>query len=76
MNKKHKNGCAVKNYIQRLLILAFAFTRSVSISALASLVAIIIGIMSSTVWRKICAITAGIQKYKSIIKKSRRNMIK
>ena len=49
MNKKHKNGCAVKNYIQHLLILAFAFTRSVSISALASLVAIIIGIMSSTV---------------------------
>ena len=49
MNKKRKNGCAVENYIQHLLILAFALTRSVSISALASLAAIIIGIMSSTV---------------------------
>ena len=34
-----------------------------------SLVCVIVGIMISAVGIKVCAITAGIQKYKSIIKK-------
>ena len=47
-----------------------------SISALASLVGIPIGITSSAVRLKICAITAGIKNYKSIIKKKQKSMIK
>ena len=38
-------------------------------SAFASLVCVPAGITSSAVGMKICAITAGIEKYKSIIKK-------
>ena len=41
-------------------------------SAFASLVRIPIGIASFTIGLKICVITAGIKKYKSIIKKKRK----
>ena len=47
-------------------------TGCVSISAFASLVGIPIGITSSAIGLKICAITAGIKKYKSIIKKKKK----
>ena len=69
MSKKHKK---VLNYIDHLLILISTITRSVSISAFASLVGIPIGITSSAIGLKICAITAGIKKYKSIIKKKKK----
>ena len=52
-----------------MLILVSKVTGCVSISALASLVCDLVGITSSTVGRKICAVTARIKKYKSIIKK-------
>ena len=58
-----------KNYIQYFLILASTITGCISISASASLLGIAIGISSSAVGLKICAIAAGIKKYKSIIKK-------
>ena len=45
------------------------FTACVSVSAFASLVAIQIGITSSAIRLKICAIISGIKKYKSITKK-------
>ena len=48
-------------------------TGCISISAFASLVSIPAGIASSAVGLKICAITAGIKKCKSIIKNKRRN---
>ena len=44
----------------------------ISISALASLIAIPIGITSYAIGLKICAITAGIKKYKSIIKNKKK----
>ena len=47
-------------------------TGCVSISAFASLVGIPIGITSSSIGLKICAITVGIKKYKSIIKKKKK----
>ena len=59
------------NYIEHLLILAFAFNRCVSISAFASLDGISIGITASAMGLKICALTAGIKNYKSIIKKKK-----
>ena len=63
-----------RNYFieEHLLILTSAVTGCVSISALSSLVGLPIGTASSAVALKICAITAGIKKYKSIIKKKRK----
>ena len=52
-----------------MLIWASTVTGCVSISAFASLFASPVGITSSAVGIKICAITAGIKTYKSIIKK-------
>ena len=72
MCKKHKNACATLNYIEHFLILASTITGCISISAFASLVGIPIGITSSAVGLEICAITAGIKTYKSIIKKKKK----
>ena len=69
MSKNHKNVWTTLNYIEHYLILAFAITGCISISAFASLVGIPIGITSSAIGLKICATTAVIKKYKSIIKK-------
>ena len=50
----------------------FLVTGCVSISAFVSLVGICIGITSSGIGLKICAITAGIKKYKSIYMKKKK----
>ena len=55
-----------------MLILASTVTGRVSISAFTSLVAVPVGITSSPVKLKIYAITTGIKKYKSIIKKKKK----
>ena len=52
--------------------MASTVTGSVSVSAFAALVGISIGITSSAVGIKICAKTAGIKRYKSIIKKKKK----
>ena len=57
------------NYIDHFLILGSTISGCISVSALASLIGIPIGITSSAIELKICAITAVIKKYKSIIKK-------
>ena len=74
MSKKHKKVSKTLNYIKHLLILASKITGWVSISAFSSLVGIPVGITSSTIGLKICAITAGIKRYKSKIKKRKRSM--
>ena len=53
--------------MQHLVILNSIITRCISISAFASLIGIPIKIMSSAIGLKICAITARIKKYKSVI---------
>ena len=65
MNKKHKKVCTTLNYTEYFLILTFAVTGSVSISAFVSLDGIPIGNRSSAIGLKVCAITGGIKKYKS-----------
>ena len=55
-----------------MLILYSAVAGCVSISAFASLVCVSVGITSYTEGINICAITAGIKKYKSIIKKKKK----
>ena len=69
MSKKHKNICRVLNYTDHLLIVISIITGCVFISAFVSLVGFPVGIASSTTGLKMCVITAGIKKYKSIIKK-------
>ena len=71
ISKKHKKICRNLNYVEHLVILASTVTGCVSISAFASLVGIPGGITNYAVGFKICAITAGIKKYKLIIKKKR-----
>ena len=48
------------NYIEYFLILACTVTGHISISAFASLLGISVGIMSSAIGLKICAIPTGI----------------
>ena len=72
MSRKHEKVSESLNYIEHFLILAFTITGCNSISAFLSLIGIPIGITSSAIGLKICALTAGIKKYKSIIKKKRR----
>ena len=69
MSEKHMKTCKYLNYVEHLLILASTVAGCIPISAFASFVYVPIGITSSTVGLKICAITAGIKKYKWIIKR-------
>ena len=71
MSKKHKKVSTILNYAVHFLILVSAITGFVPISTFASLVGIPIGITSSVVGLNIFAITAGIKKYKWIIKKKK-----
>ena len=72
MSRKHEKVCVTLNYIENFLILASAVTGCISLSAFSSLLGILIGITSSAIGLKICAIAAGIKKYKSIIKKKKK----
>ena len=76
MSGKHKKFCTTLNYIENFLILASTVTGCVSISAFFSFIGILIVTTNSAIRLKIYAITAGIKKYKSIIKKQKRIMIK
>ena len=60
------------NYIEQLLILISTITGCVSILAFAFVVGMPIGITTSTIAVKICVITTGIKRYKSINKKKRK----
>ena len=71
MRRKNKNVYTVLDYIEYQLILIFTVSGCVSISAFA-LAGIHIGITSSEIELKICVITAGIKKYKLIIKKEKK----
>ena len=72
MSRKHKYVCTALNYIEHFLILSSTITGCISISAFSSLIGISIGIMSSAIGLKICAITARVKKYKSKIKKKKK----
>ena len=67
MNEKYKKICKYLTYVEKLLVLVLTVNGCVSISPFVSLVRVPIGITSSAVGLNICAIIAGIKKYKSII---------
>ena len=71
MRKKHIKVCTTLNYIEHFVILASTITGCVSISDFSSFVGIPIGIATSAIGLKICAITTGIKKCTSTIKKEK-----
>ena len=75
MSKKHKKVFRVLNNIDNLLIVISTITTCVSISAFASLIGIPTALTNSAIGLKIFATTAGIKKYKSIIKKKKHDKI-
>ena len=76
MSKKHKKVCEALNHVKHLLILASKVTLFVSISVFASLVGIHSCLAGSEVGLEICAMTAGIKKYKSMLQKKRKKQDK
>ena len=69
MTSKKQEKITFFKYIEHILTLASSVTLCVSISNYTSLLGVLIGIMSSAVELKICAITTVIAKFKSIVKK-------
>ena len=69
MNKENKKVSAIWNQIELSLLLASAITWFVSLSAFASLLGTPIGIKSFSIALQICALSVGIKKYDSAIKK-------
>ena len=76
MSEKYKKTCKYLNYLAHLIVLVLTVTGSILICAFASLVFVPVRIISSALGIKICVISTGIKKYKSITKKSKRSMIK
>ena len=72
ISRKLKKVCTTLNYIEHFLILVSTITGCISISASASLIGGPIEITSSAIRLKICAIAAGIKKYKLIMKKKKK----
>ena len=72
MSKKQEKVCTTLNYIEHFLISASTITGCSSVAAFISLIGIPIGITSSAIGLKICAIVAEIKKYKSIPKKKKK----
>ena len=66
MSENYRKTCKYLSYVKHLLILVSTVTGCVSISAFVS------KFWSSAVGIKICAVTAGIKNYKSIIKKNKK----
>ena len=64
IGEKYKKTSKYLNYFEHLLILVSTVTSCVSISAFVSLVFAPVGIASSKVRINLCAITAGIKRYK------------
>ena len=72
ISEKYQKTCKYSNYAEHVLILVLTITGCVSISAFASLVCVPVGITSSAVGIKICAITAGIKRYSQLWRKRRK----
>ena len=71
ISKKYIKVWATLNNIEHFLILASTIPGYLSISAFTSLIGTPIWTARSAIRLKICAITAGTKKYKSIVKKKK-----
>ena len=72
MSKKRKKIRITLNYIEHFITLPSTITGCISLSAFASMIGIPIRTTRSAIGLKVCAITAGVKKYKSIIKKKKK----
>ena len=72
MSEKHKTVCRDLNYFEHFIIFDSALSSCVSTSVFASLIGVFVGIASSAVESKVCAITAEIRMYNSVIKKKKK----
>ena len=72
MSEKHKNVCTGLNHIEHLLFSVCMLLEVFQFLLFASLVCIPVDISNSIVGLYFCAITAGIKKYNSLIKKKKR----
>ena len=72
MSKKNKKVCRALDHIDQSLIEISKINGRAFFSAFTSLFDIPIRIATSAIGLKICVITAGIKKYKSIIKKKKK----
>ena len=72
MSKIYKKAYATLSYIEYVLILASTKNGWVLISTFTSFIRIYIGITSSSIGLKPCAMAAGIKNYKSIIKENKK----
>ena len=61
MGEKHKKDCKALNYFEHFFVFDSAVSGCVSISIFASLIVAPVGIASSAVEIKICAVTVGIK---------------
>ena len=73
MSENHKKVCKALNYFEHIFIFISASSGFVSISLFPSLIGTPVGITSSALELKTCAIIAGVKKYTSNIKKNREN---
>ena len=71
MSEEHKKMFRALNYFEHFLVSVSVVSGCVSTSAFASLFGVPVGITISAIGIKVCAITAGIKRYKSIINKKR-----
>ena len=71
--KNHKKVSPFLKSIEHILSLASPITTCVSIVLFASFFDIPIGMISSAIGLKICTITVGVKKNRSIIKKKKKN---
>ena len=76
MIKKLKKSSTSLNYIEHFPILASTIVWCISISDFSPLIRIPIGIKSSAMGLKICAITTGIKNCKLIFKKKKKKHVK
>ena len=76
MSEKYKKTYKYLNYVEHLLILVSTVTSCVLVCVFALLVCLPVGITSSAVELKICAITAGIKSISLLSRKGRRSMMK
>ena len=76
MSKKYKKVCTTLSHIEHFVILASIITGCISISAFASLLGLPIGITSSAIELKTCAILQELKGISQQLRKTKRNMIK
>ena len=76
MSRRHRKFYTAQNYIKNFFILQSTITGRISISTFVSLVGIPIGITSSAIGLKNCAINARIKKYQQLGDESHKLNIK